>query len=278
MPSFNSIKGIPSRKIHRLVCEEVMGHYSEGSNDFVTIRGASCVMPNGANSSFFTLIPKVNNPTLITDFRPILLIACLNSSRASILINGSPTSEFSIKRGLRQGDPLSPFLFILVMEGPLHNAFEKQMGNGLITGDARYKIDPKKPFPLLPYYYMDKSIPRKVNEFYVEAFLDRLPIELKSSSSRGIDIPANTCPSCMPMLNLLLMFYFECRPIATDMEARFRWCDIPLFQLLLGILSMIGSSLGMLLKRKNTGSMLLLLRFFGGFGDTEIAPRLALNR
>ncbi|GJR95122.1 putative reverse transcriptase domain-containing protein [Tanacetum coccineum] len=59
--------------------------------------------------------------------------ACLNSSRASILINGSPTSEFSIKRGLRQGDPLSPFLFILVMEG-LHNAFEEAVGNGLITG------------------------------------------------------------------------------------------------------------------------------------------------
>ncbi|GJT27404.1 RNA-directed DNA polymerase, eukaryota, reverse transcriptase zinc-binding domain protein [Tanacetum coccineum] len=29
---------------------------------------------------------------------------CLHSARASVLVNGSPTSEFSIKRGLRQGD------------------------------------------------------------------------------------------------------------------------------------------------------------------------------
>ncbi|GJZ80617.1 hypothetical protein Tco_0645611 [Tanacetum coccineum] len=48
--------------------------------------------------------------------------ACLSSSRASILVNGSPTSELCNNRGLRQGDPLSLFLLILVMEG-LHNAF-----------------------------------------------------------------------------------------------------------------------------------------------------------
>ncbi|GJU14888.1 RNA-directed DNA polymerase, eukaryota, reverse transcriptase zinc-binding domain protein [Tanacetum coccineum] len=59
--------------------------------------------------------------------------ACLNSSRASILINGSPTSEFSIKRGLRQGDPLSSFLFILVMEG-LHCAISNAVNSGLIRG------------------------------------------------------------------------------------------------------------------------------------------------
>ncbi|GKC22928.1 RNA-directed DNA polymerase, eukaryota [Tanacetum coccineum] len=49
---------------------------------------------------------------------------CLESSMASILVNGSPTDEFHVKRGLRQGDPLSHFLFILVMEG-LHMVIEK---------------------------------------------------------------------------------------------------------------------------------------------------------
>ncbi|XP_021971503.1 uncharacterized protein LOC110866667 [Helianthus annuus] len=40
----------------------------------------------------------------------------LESARSSVLVNGSPTFEFQCQKALRQGDPISPFLFIMVME------------------------------------------------------------------------------------------------------------------------------------------------------------------
>ncbi|GKB48586.1 RNA-directed DNA polymerase, eukaryota [Tanacetum coccineum] len=58
---------------------------------------------------------------------------CLSSSMASILVNGSPTSEFQFHRGLKQGDPLAPYLFILIMES-LHLSFSRVIDAGIFTG------------------------------------------------------------------------------------------------------------------------------------------------
>lgn len=58
---------------------------------------------------------------------------CLSTSRVSILVHTAPTNEFSISKGVRQGDPLSLFLFTLAMEG-LNIALQFAVMKGLFGG------------------------------------------------------------------------------------------------------------------------------------------------
>ncbi|GJZ06158.1 RNA-directed DNA polymerase, eukaryota [Tanacetum coccineum] len=51
----------------------------------------------------------------------------------SVIVNGSPTKEFQFHRGLKQGDPLSPFLFLLIMES-LHISMQRVVDAGLFRG------------------------------------------------------------------------------------------------------------------------------------------------
>ncbi|GKD24023.1 hypothetical protein Tco_1225726 [Tanacetum coccineum] len=184
---------------------------------FVNIFEMTPSIPRGYNSSFFTLVPKVDDLIVIGDFRPISLIGFQYKIIAKVLANrlanvissivgevqmtfikgreiidgpltasgtlnwsfldstmsqvgfchkwrkwihsfldltfasvlGSPTLEFKLHRGLRQGDILSPLLFILEIEA-LNVAFieakNKNFFHGVEVGVNKCVIDDTRSF------------------------------------------------------------------------------------------------------------------------------------
>ena len=64
---------------------------------------------------------KFNFPIKLTD----LIMSCVSSVSTSLLINGGCLDSFCPSRGIKQGDPLSPYLFILCIEYLGHLIEEK---------------------------------------------------------------------------------------------------------------------------------------------------------
>ena len=79
-------------------------------------------------------------------FGPIwcdIISGLLCSSTTQILLNGSPREKIYHQRGLRQGDPLSPMLFILVMDVLCHlirKASEEQLLQPLARRALQHRI------------------------------------------------------------------------------------------------------------------------------------------
>ncbi|XP_075665198.1 uncharacterized protein LOC142634829 [Castanea sativa] len=71
-----------------------------------------------------------------------LMMACITTASYSVLINGEPHGHITPSRGLRQGDPLSPYLFLMCTEG-LHGLISKAASNGDIRGVSICRNGPK---------------------------------------------------------------------------------------------------------------------------------------
>ena len=53
---------------------------------------------------------------------------CISTPSFSMMVNGTPEGFFQNSRGLRQGDPLSPYLFVIAME--VFSSFLKRVVEG----------------------------------------------------------------------------------------------------------------------------------------------------
>ncbi|XP_076940283.1 uncharacterized protein LOC143609414 [Bidens hawaiensis] len=147
----------------------------------------------------------------------------LEGGRASVLVNGSPTPEFVCSRGLRQGDPLSLFLFVLAMEaltGFMKKAERAGIYNGLrcglgvVLGDGMDRLvwdfDDNEGFSvrslirglddLKPHdenYVMEWNnwVPKKVGIHAWRVEMGRIPVLLELLK-RGIAVTTAVCPIC----------------------------------------------------------------------------------
>nr|GEX58273.1 RNA-directed DNA polymerase, eukaryota [Tanacetum cinerariifolium] len=188
---------------------------------------------NGCNSLFVALIPKITDAKFVNDFQPISLIGSVykvvmkvlanrlamdylldvqeafgfgniwckwirgtfSSAKASVLVNGSPTIEFLFHCRLKQGDPSSLYLFILIMES-LNMSFTRAIDEGVFKGvhlhgstsisHLFYADD-----VMFTGEWSDDNLKGIINILQCFFLASRLKINIQKSQALGVGVPSS---------------------------------------------------------------------------------------
>ena len=108
-----------------------LNHKSEGKESYMSIK---LDMSKAFDRVEWNFIKGVMVKLGFVDTWIDLIMNCVSSVSYSVLINGEACGNISPLRGIRQGDPLSPCLFLLCAEGfsaLIHEAARNQQINGI---------------------------------------------------------------------------------------------------------------------------------------------------
>ena len=159
---------------------------------------------------------------------------CLESSTISVLVNGSPTEQFSPTKGLRQGDPLAPFLFLIVVEG-LAGVVRQAEYKGLLEG---IKVG-KKQIPINMLQFADDTIfvcsPKTQNIVVIKSILrcfeiaSRLKVNFHKTKLGSIGMQNRMIERFSIMLNCMTMnipFLYLGIKVGTNHRKKVFWNDM----------------------------------------------------
>lgn len=68
---------------------------------------------------------------------------CISTASANVLVNGSPSGEFCLGRGIHQGDPFSHFLFLVAAEGLnllMRKALQTDLLQAVLVGSNKVEV------------------------------------------------------------------------------------------------------------------------------------------
>jgi len=82
-----------------------------------------------------------------------LIMVCVRSAHYSVLVNGNPVGDIRLSKGIRQGDPISPYLFLICAE-VLSSLLTQAEQKGIITGVPTSPKGPK----ISHLFFADDSI------------------------------------------------------------------------------------------------------------------------